>query len=245
MRTSPAFAFLLVTAVGVFIYFFLKGIVLTLWSWVKSKSLPKNFVFSNQAWLAFWSLGIALAFYVALTIALKKSDRYEVVVYPFLILVIAYFLNKLKCYLSLPLLIVYAAYALIGLRQYDPYFLSYSNPLLGGMVTRLYELDNTPFGVGTYAAFNVVKKDMVQNSQTGFYTISGSKSIKAISVGGRFSLYSSCVTDYSIVYAFDTPPTYVCVQKYSMIGTVKIDGFDYWYIYKRLAQKHQNTYPSD
>lgn len=48
-----------------------------------------------------------------------------------------------------------------------------------------------------------------------------------------------------MLFAFDDKPTLVCKNKYVLADTVKIDGFDYWYIYKRLNQKHESNYDSN
>ncbi len=242
MRLSIAGGVVLVVASGVFIYFILKGFVLLIWKTIKNKSIPKTYNFASDSWISFWSIVISIAVLIALTLAVKKSDRYEILVFPFLLTIVAYFYNKLKLYLSLPLISIYACFVVYELIPLHPYYLAYSNPYLGGIETRLRALDDAPFGIGSYAAFDIVKNDREASGYDGYYTVSGSKSIKAISVGGRFSRFPSCVTDYVITYALEDQPTYTCVQKYTLLGKVKISGFDYWYVYKRLHQKHESNY---
>ncbi len=179
---------------------------------------------------------------LALTLSTKKSDRYEIILVPFLFTLVAYASSKVRCYIVVPVMLCYTILLVLELLPIHPYYLAYSNPYLGGLETRLRVLDGAPFGIGTYEAFNIVKRDLAQNNFFGYYTVAGSKSIKAISVGGRFSRVPSYVTDYVVVFAFDDKPTYSCINRYALITTVKIDGFDYWYVYKRLNQRHASNY---
>lgn len=242
MRFSVAGGILLITSVGVFIYFFLKDSIRLIWDYLKNRNFPKGFSTPLDSWTSFWSIGISIAILIALTLSVKKSDRYLIIVFPFLIAVVASFFNKLKVYFSIPLLILYICFVSLELNLIHPYYLAYSNPLLGGIETRLRLLDDDPFGIGSYAAFDIVKKDRETSGYSGYYTVSGTKSIKAISAGGRFSRFPSCVTDYVISYALEEHPTYSCTQKYVLVDTVKINDFDYWYVYKRLNQKHESNH---
>lgn len=242
MRLSPAATILLVISLAVFIYYLMKSFAVLIYNSIKSKAIPKAFQCPNDVWLAFWSFGFSLASIIGMSLAQKKSDRYEILVYPFLFLIAAYMINKLKWYLSLPLIIAYIVLAGIEVKQMHPYYLSYSNPYLGGVEMRMRALDGPPFGVASYEVFNVIKNDMKNNGYEGFYTIAGSKSIKAISVGGKFSRFPSCVTDYVVSYGLEENPIYTCSRKYTLIDTVKIGNFDYWYIYKRENQKHESNY---
>jgi hypothetical protein len=239
MRFSVAGIALVLISVSVFLYSSLKGFVLTWWKLLKTKKFPKVFNYNVESWISFWSLGISTAFLIALSIPVKKSDRYEIVVFPFLIAIIAYFLQRLKIQYAIFLVLIYSAGTLYELNTASPYFFAYSSPLLGGITTRLYTLNDSPFGVGTYATFDVVKKDREKNGETSFYTISGSKSVKAISAGAKFSRTPSCVTDYVIYFAMESKMIYSCAQKYRLVDTVKIGGFDYWYVYKKV-QPAQN-----
>ena len=242
MRLSPPAGVLMVIGLGVYIYFFLKGLILLPVRAIKNKRFPTKFSFSSGAWLTFWSLAFAVVVMVALTLSVKKTDRYLILALPFLFTAVAYFFSRLKFYLWLPFMAFYLYFVYIELTIIHPYYFAYSNPYLGGLETRLRVLDEAPFGVATWASVDVVKKDLAENGNFGYYTVAGSKSVKAISSGGRFSRSPSCVTDYSIVFAFADKPTYACVQKYVLLNTIKIDGFDYWYIYKRLNQKHESNY---
>jgi hypothetical protein len=243
MRLSILIGPLLVIALSVYLYLVGKGFLQATFraiKTIKNKTLPKTFNFSADSWLCFWSMAITLAFFVAFSISAKKTDRYEIVIFPFLFMFIAHLLNKLKLWLSLPILAIYLVIVGTELYANHPYYLAYSNPFLGGIEMRLRALDGDPFGIGGVAAYKIVKQDMSKSGYSGFYTISGSKSIKAISYGGRFSRYPSCVTDYAIVYAFDTKPVNTCTRKYALLTTVKVSGFDYWYVYKRLNQAHES-----
>lgn len=242
MRLSPPAGVLIVIGLGVYCYFFLKGMALLPVRAIKNKRFPTNFSFSSGAFLTLWSLAFAVVALVALTLSVKKTDRYLILVIPFLFTSVAYFFSRLKFYLWLPFVAFYLYFVYIELAIIHPYYFAYSNPYLGGLETRLRVLDEAPFGVATWATVDVVKKDLAENGNFGYYTIAGSKSVKAISSGGRFSRSPSCVTDYSIVFAFADKPTYSCNQKYILLDTIKIDGFDYWYIYKRLNQKHESNY---
>lgn len=243
MRFSVAGLALSFLALLTFTFFFLKGFATLLASSIKAKKFPKTFNFDPTAWAAFWSIGLATAITIALTVAVKKQDRYEVFAFPFIVAVIAYFLAKLKLKFGLPLIAIYLVIVIYELYAIHPYYLAYSTPLLGGVETRIRVLDGSPFGVGSYAAFEVVKKDREKNGATGYYTIAGSKSIKAISAGGRFSREPSCVTDYVVSFALDEEkPNLRCLQDFAFVDTVKVGGFDYWYIFKRLNQKHESNY---
>ncbi len=248
-RLSPAGAVLLVVSMGFYIYIILKGFVIFLWRLGKSifaKKVQKTFNYSPASWLCFWSLGFSVASLVALTLSTKKSDRYEILVFPFLFMLVGYLFSRVKYYFVIPLAVAYIALMYYPLKPWHPYYLAYSNPYLGGLETRLRTLDGAPFGIGVYEAFNIVKRDLAENGNFGYYTVAGSKSIKAISVGSRFSRVPSCVTDYIVLFSFDDKPTLVCKNKYALVDTVKIGGFDYWYIYKRLNQKHESNYePSE
>lgn len=242
MRLSPPAGVLIVIGLAVYIYFFLKGLALVPIIAIKNKKFPTDFSFSSRAFLTFWSLAFAVVVLVALTLSVKKTDRYLILAIPFLFTAMAYFFSRLKSYLWLPFVVFYLYFVYIEIAIIHPYYFAYSNPYLGGLETRLRVLDEAPFGVATWASVDVVKKDLAENGNLGYYTIAGSKSVKAISSGGRFSRTPSCVTDYSIVFAFADKPTYSCNQKYVLLDTIKIDGFDYWYIYKRLNQKHESNY---
>jgi len=148
----------------------------------------------------------------------------------------------MKTVFVLPLTILYIDLVCYELRGYHPHYLAYSNPYLGGIKTRISALDNAPFGVGTYAAFDIVQNDRKLTGLTGYYTVAGSKSVKAISAGGKFSRFPSCVTDYIITYATETKPVNSCTQRYMLLDTVNIHDFDYWYVYKRLNQAHESNY---
>jgi len=241
-RTSVVGSVLIVVSVGFFIYVLLKGVFVFISSSIKNKSIQKVFNYEAGSWLSFWSLGLSVAILVALTLATKKTDRYAVFAFPFILIVITYFLYKLNKWVGLAVMVVYLVFTSKQLYDIKPYFFAYSNPYLGGLTTRLYGLEGEPFGVGSYEAFQIVKKDMEENNYDGFYTISGSKSIKAISAGGKFSRYPSCVTDYVIVFTKDLSPKSSCRQKYIKIGTVKIGGLDYWTVYRRVNQRHQSNY---
>jgi hypothetical protein len=242
MRLSVAGGIFLIISIGVFIYAITKGFLLTILDATRSKKLPKLFTFSTESWVRFWSLGIAVAILFALTMSVKKTDRYEIIVFPFLLLLVASFLSKLKWYLSLPLVVLYVSFVLYEIAPIHPYYLAYSNPYLGGIETRLRTIDKAPFGIASYEAFSIVKKDREVTGYSGYYTISGSKSIKAISAGGKFSRSPSCVTDYMVDFVLDEQTPTNCVQKFTLLGTVKVSGFDYWYVYKRISQKHESNY---
>jgi hypothetical protein len=242
MRLSPAGAVILTVSLGVFLYIFLKGFVLIIYRCIKFRKFPLRFEFSSEAWLAFWSLGIACAVLLGLTFATKKSDRYEIIVFPFLITLIALFLQRFNKWLSIVTICVYLVFVALELKSIHPYYMAYSNPYLGGLKVRLSALDDAPFGIGSYEAFQIVKRDLEKNGNSGYYTISGSKSIKAISVGSKFSRFPSCVTDYVIAFGLEEKPVNTCVQRYELIGTVKISGFDYMNVYKRLNQRHESNY---
>lgn len=238
VRFSVVGGALVLIAVSVFVYYSLKGLVLTVWESIRKKGFPKVFNYSADAWVSFWSLGLTVAALVALSIPVKKNDRYEIMVFPFLIAIVAYFLRKLKVLYAVIIVVIYIGFVSFELYSIHPYYVAYANPLLGGMTTRLYALDDAPFGIGSYAAFDIVRKDREKNGETGYYTTSGSKSIKAISAGSKFSRSPSCVTDYVIVFAMKQKEVLTCVQKYVLLDTVKVGGFDYWYVYKRLNQAH-------
>jgi hypothetical protein len=240
MRLSVAGIAMLVLGLGVYVYYCIKWPPVFIYRSIKSKSFPKIFTFRPEVWISFWSLCFAIAVLVAFSYATKKSDRYEIIVFPFLITVAAYFLNKTRLWVSLPIIFLYSCFVVYELKDWHPYYLAYSNPLLGGIETRLNVLDRDPFGIGTYAVLDVVNKNRQENGESGFYTLSGSKSQRSISAGAKYSRGPSCVTDYAIVFAHDDKPTYTCVQDYVQVGTVKIGGYDYWYIYKRLNQKHES-----
>jgi 4-amino-4-deoxy-L-arabinose transferase-like glycosyltransferase len=242
MRSSVAGVVILIMGLGVFLYFCLKWPVIKLFTSIKNKSFPKMFIFKPETWVSFWSLCFSLVVLAAFSFATKKSDRYEIIVFPFLITLVAYFLNRAKLWLSLVLVLLYICFVIPEIINIRPYYLAYSNPYLGGIETRLNVLDGDPFGIGSYAALEVIKKDREKNGEQGFYTVSGSKSIKAISAGGKFSRAPSCVTDYVVTFALNYKPTYMCVQDYTLIGTVKVSGYDYWYVYRRSNQKHENNY---
>lgn len=242
MRLSPIGLGYLVVALAAYIYIFLKGFMLKLIALFKTKKLTMSYTFSVEAWLAFWSLGFSVVAFLAFSISAKKIDRYEIIVFPFIFILIAYILTRVKTYFLVLVLMVYMICVIPELKFIHPYYIAYSSPLLGGITTRLYTLDDSPFGVGIYAAFQAAKSDLLASGNSGYYTISGTKSLKAISAGGKFSRFPSCVTDYVVVYALEDPPIYTCVQKYKLVTTVKIGGFDYWYIYKRLNQKHESNY---
>ncbi len=241
-RTSVVGSVLIVVSVGFFIYVLLKGVFIFISSSIKNKSIQKVFNYEVDSWLSFWSLGLAIAILVALTLATKKTDRYAVFAFPFILIVITYFLYKLNKWVGLVVMVVYLVFTSKQLYDIKPYFFAYSNPYLGGLTTRLYGLEGEPFGIGSYEAFQIIKKDMEDNNYNGFYTVAGSKSIKAISTGGKFSRYPSCVTDYVVVFTMDFSPKSSCRQKYTKIGTVKIGGLDYWTVYRRVNQKHQSNY---
>ncbi len=242
MRLTTASGVLLVVGVGIYLFVILKGFVLFVWATIRHRGIQKVFTYGSDSWVSFWALGFSVGALLALTVATKKTDRYEIIVFPFLFCLIAYGLNKLKLYISTPLILIYVLLVGLELKSWHPYYLAYSNPQLGGIFTRIYALDNTPFGVGSYAAFNIAKNDVVKTNPQGYYTISGSKTVKAISEGGKFSRFPSCVTDYVITFATEVAPTYTCTQKYMLLDTVKIMGFDYWYVYKRLNQRHESNY---
>jgi len=242
VRFSVAGGTLLIISVVVFTYFFLRQSILLIWNFLKNKNFPKGLKITLESWTSFWFIGISTAVLIVLTMAVKKSDRYIIMVFPFLIAVIAHFFSKLKVRFSIPLSILYICFVLFELNSIHPYYLAYSNPVLGGIKTRLEVLDDDPFGIGSYAAFDIVKRDRETSGYVGYYTVSGTKSIKAISAGGRFSRFPSCVTDYVISYALEKQPTLVCTRKYVLLDTVKIGGFDYWYVYKRLNQKHESNH---
>ena len=242
VRTSVVGSVLIIVSVGFYIYVLLKGFFVFISSSVKNKSVQKVFNYGADSWLSFWSLGISVAILVALTLATKKIDRYAVFAFPFILIVITYFLHKLNKWVGLAVMIVYLVFTSKQLYDIKPYFFAYSNPYLGGLATRLYELEGEPFGVGSYEAFQIIKKDMEANNYDGFYTVAGGKSIKAISAGGKFSRYPSCVTDYVVVFIMDPSPKDSCRQRYNKIGAVKIDGLEYWTVYKRVNQKHQSNY---
>jgi hypothetical protein len=178
---------------------------------------------------------------VALTLSAKKSDRYEILIYPFLILIFTYFLTKINSWIYLFLITLYVFITLIELDRIHPYYLAYSNPLFGGIEARHKSIDNSPFGIGIYKAYQFVLKDRLDNNYDGYFTISGNKSIKEISYGGKFSKYPSCVTDYIITYYKNEQPTKRCVQKYTLLGSVEISGKEYWFIYKRDNQKQESN----
>lgn len=242
MRLSPASGIFLIVSVSVLLYFLLKGFFEFMFKSIIKKDIQKVFNYSPEAWLAFWSLGISLAVIVALGFAVKKSDRYEILIFPFLFTIFAYFLSKLKSWYLIPLILIYTAVVYFDLRSFHPFYLAYTNPFMGGIETRLRSVDDAPFGIGSYQAFEVIKQDREENNYEGFYTVAGSKSIKAISSGGKFSRFPSCVTDYVISYALEENPMNTCSQQYVLLDTVKVGGFDYWYVYKRLNQKHASNY---
>jgi hypothetical protein len=242
MRLSVSGCLLLIVALIVSSYSGLKSFVLLIRDSIKSKSIRTVINPSIASWISIWSIGISLAALIVLTLAAKKSDRYEILIFPFVLLVVASFFNKLKLHISIPIIVLYSYFVIRGLVAIHPYYLAYSNPLLGGIEARLEILDNSPFGIGTYAAFDIIKKDREVTGYDGYYTVSGSKSIKAISAGGRFSRFPSCVTDYIVTFALANSPTRTCTQKYILLDTVKVAGYDYWYVYKRLSQVHESNY---
>jgi len=245
VRLSLAGSALLIITISIGFYFFSKELFLFISRIIKNKKIPKEYKFPPGVWLSFWSFCLSVAIMIALTLAVKKSDRYIVLIFPFLFVLISYFLSNIDKKLSVVFAVVYLAVVGYELKEIHPYYAAYSNPYFGGLETRLNVFDNAPFGIGIYEAFQIVKKDMESNDYNGYYTISGPKSIKAISEGGRFSLYPSCVTDYSVVFGLEDQPTDRCAQKYEKIGSVNISGFDYWNVYKRLSQKHESNHYSE
>jgi len=242
IRTTTAFWVIFVISLGFYFYILLKGFFVQIFQAFKNRKIPGQFYFSNKAWLAFWSLGISSAVIFGMSFAQKQSDRYAVLVYPFIILICAYFLDFIKWYLSLPLVIFYVIFTLFEIKGTHPYYISYSNRYLGGVEMRMRALDGPPFGVAMYEAMKILNDDMKNNGYSGYYTVAGPKSVKAISAGGKFSRFPSCVTDYIVAYALEDKPTYTCYRKYTLIDTVRIGNFDYWYIYKRDNQKHESNY---
>jgi hypothetical protein len=242
IRMTPGFLILLIPALIYYCYQFSKGLIKKIYSCAVVKLKDLSWKFLPDSWLSFYSTGISIGILIALTLAVKKSDRYIIMVFPFLITLITHYLYRMKIKTAGILIFLYCVYTAYALKSIFPYYLAYSNPYLGGIEHRLSEIDKAPFGIGIYEAFQIVKNDMDKNNYSGFYTISGTKSIKAICAGGKFSLYPSCRTDYSVVYAYESPPTERCAQKYKLIGSVKIAGFDYWNIYKRTSQLHQGNY---
>lgn len=218
----------------------LRGFFSILFNAVKNRKILFNYEFSAASWISFWSLGLSGAVLIGLTLAVKKSDRYEILVFPFLLSLISWLLSRLNRYIAVSLIFLYVLLTGYELFINHPYYMAYSNPVLGGVELRLRALDDSPFGIGVVEAMQKVKADMQENDYDGYYTISGPKSIKAISVGGRYSRYPNCATDYVVVYALERDPIDICVNKYVLIDTVKIGGFDYWKIFKRLNQKHES-----
>ena len=222
MRISVGTGIMLLVGAAVFTFMFFKKL---------------KFHYSPAAWVSLWSILFSILVIVILSVATKKIDRYLIIVFPFLLTLIAYFLCKLRPLAAVGVFALYVGVLIAELLVTHPYYIAYSNPLLGDIRVRLYTLDDSPFGIATYTAVKAVLDD----TQGKFYTIAGSKSVKAIAIGGKFSRAPSCVTDYVIIYVKDIEPIYVCRQKYTLLNTVKVADYDYWYIFKRLNQRHQKN----
>jgi hypothetical protein len=184
--------------------------------------------------LGFYAFIVAAAFYVALTVATKTSERYEVVAMPFLFLVIAATVNETKATWTAILIGAYLISLVPQYKEIYPYFFEYGNPLLGGVNGKNTTLKSPAFGVATYQVYKAIQADRQGN--TGLYSIAGTKSLKAISAGAQATTAPNCTTLYYVAYAFDRKPKNYCVGKrFKLVSTIYVGNMAYWQVYKNLS----------
>lgn len=170
-------------------------------------------------------------FYVALTMATKTSERYALIFLPFMFLCTATTLGKAKLRYMTILVLIYVLSMIPQYKEIYPYFFAYGNSFLGGTQGKFNDLKSPAFGVGILGVWETIQE--YRNWDPAYFTVAGTKSLKAISSGARFERAPNCTTDYFLAFARDLKPKDVCVGKtYDLIAVNKIGNMDYWYIYK-------------
>lgn len=229
-RFSP-FALALILASIIYLFMLVtKGVIYK----IKRKDLDYA---PDLLLLSLFSFLIITIFFVALTIATKKSERYGVIFFPFLFIIASSFLAKLE-YIKIIAISLFLVLTLIPQYiQIYPYFHSYGDPLFGGVKAKYKRLDSSPFGVAIYKVFEAIKADRKGSAEP--YSIASSKSLKAIAAGAVYKRTPDCGTDYYVSYAFEPMAYEACGRHYTLIKTIKVGNMNYWYIFKNLAPRNE------
>ncbi len=182
--------------------------------------------------LLLFSILVIIDFYLAYTVSTKTDERYSLIFFPFLFLILSIIFSLLRLRIILIISIMYIVSLIPQYKEIYPYYHAYGNPLLGGVYGKNKELKSPQFGVAIFEVYKEIIKDRQGNDKP--FTIAGPKSLKAISYGAKAELSPNCTTDYYVNYAYDRHPKDYCVGKtYILVSIVKVGNMDYWYIYKR------------
>ncbi len=211
-----------------------------LFSILKKKADLKNLSKENilSVWLPLLAFVVGVGFILALTLANKKIDRYAVVCLPFIFIIISYALSRFGKTALVILLFAYISGIVPAYLKFYPYFYSYSNPFMGGLLGRFKQVNADTFGVGAYDVFKAIHADVLISDFNGQQPIiTSQKSVQAIATDVRFTREPNCFTNYYVAFAHGTQPTKFCrggKNRFHIIYTVKVGGMDYWYVYKNV-----------
>jgi hypothetical protein len=169
-----------------------------------------------------------------LTIALKKSERYTIILFPFLFMTAAWAVSKLKAsYFALVSLVLMLS-LLPQYKQIYPYFYAYGNPLFGGVKGRYDAFKAGPFGVATVAVDESIRADRKNKRKPDFYSVAAYKSFVYASSAPRVMYTPDCYVEYYVARPLERKPSDFCKTSFKLLSTVRVGNMDFWYIYKRV-----------
>lgn len=168
---------------------------------------------------------------VVLTFAGKKIDRYSVILFPYIFVVISYFVSILRVKI---VALLSAAYILILIPQFmriHPYYYYYADPLLGGLKAKYETVGVKSFGVGVYEANKAIQDDRKSKERV---TIEAAKSFSAIATSSKvFKQRKDCECDYIVIFKEDLKKDWPDGD-YELFKIIWVDNLDYWYIFKKI-----------
>ncbi|MCX6784083.1 MAG: glycosyltransferase family 39 protein [candidate division WWE3 bacterium] len=176
------------------------------------------------------SLGFIVFYMLEISLATKKLDRYLLPVVPFVALIASYAFVQLKKKILLIVLGVILAIRVIVLGIYQPDYLAYYNPLLGGP-TAGYNFDGEWWGEGYHLVGSWINEKLEVRAVAAYDNRQLRPFVKdniAVYDAGDKKLDANKVDLWVLKYKDGGR------QGFQIIDTVSVAGYPMWGIYKKI-----------
>lgn len=189
---------------------------------------------------------IYLTYFVLMSLASKKVDRYITFIFPLLGIfsAIGYFnlvnlFKKKKVAFIFPLIAVTGIVFFYQLIAFYPYYFTYTNPLFGSAQNANKIIGQKPFGIGIWEVKEYIQKNYKQKPSVGFIDRKPMSMIYPNSKIFDIREYGPGNYDLIILGPNEEMTTKVLQSphEFKKVHSIYINNLEYWRIYEKIPQQ--------
>ncbi len=211
--------------------------------WLMLLFVQKRFRIKKITFVLFSGI-FYLGYFVVMSIATKKLDRYMLTLFPYfaLLATLGYFeilnIKNRVVFHSYSIGLLFILFVVIPVVSYHPYSFTYTSPIFGTPSNANFVIGQKPFGVGIYEVKEHLERTYGAEVEVGFIDTKPIKSIYPNSLVSDARVEGTSSYDVLVLAINETFPENVTKSgvKFTLDGSIYINGLDYWRFYVKENQ---------